>query len=174
MPPHYNKVCSVMWGDYQTKLGVKEDYNFPVKNDFVVLNLGTNDNGAFFQPPWKDSDGKEYVLHTDENKKAVFEDGKIITAGVVDFLKSIRSKNPAAKIIWTWGMIKLTAVPDYITAGVEQYKKETGDSEVYTLELDSMEDVEKLPEDKGSRGHPGPKTHYLAAKKLTAFIKQLI
>ena len=32
---------------------------------------------------------------------------------------------------------------------VEEYKAESGDKNVFTLELDSMEDVEKLPQDRG-------------------------
>ena len=93
--------------------------------------------------------------------------------GVKAFLKNIRSHNPEAKIIWTYGMLKLVAVPEYITAGIEEYKTECGDKNVFLLELDSMEDLEVNPEDKGSRGHPGPKTHKAAAEKLFKFIKGL-
>ena len=71
-------------------------------------------------------------------------------------------------------MIKLKAIPPYILKGLEEYKTESGDNSVYSLEFDAMEDVEKLPEDKGSRGHPGPLTHYLASKKWTALIKSLM
>ncbi|MCR4743454.1 MAG: SGNH/GDSL hydrolase family protein [Treponema sp.] len=174
LPPHYDNVCSVMWGEYQEKLGIKEKYDFKGGSDYVVINLGTNDNGAFDQPAWKDENGKEYPLHKDKNGLALEEDGNIVKAAVKDFLKNIRLHNPKAKIIWTWGMIKLKAIPPYIAKGLEEYKNESGDKAVYSLEFDAMEDVEKLPEDKGSRGHPGPLTHYLASKKLTAFIKSLM
>ena len=50
---------------------------------------------------------------------------------------------------------------------MEDYKKESGDQNVFTLELDAMEDVENHLLDKGSRWHPGPKTHELAAKKIS-------
>lgn len=173
MPPHYKNVCSVMWGDFQNSLGVNEPYDFSVKNDYVIVNLGTNDNGAFAQPAWKDSDGKEYVLTLDENKKASKKDGTVVAEGVKDFLKTIREKNPDSKIIWVWGMIKLTMLPDFILQGIEDYKKLTGDKKVYSLELDAMEDVEVCDEDKGSRGHPGPKTHKLAAEKIYNFIQNL-
>ena len=36
-----------------------------------------------------------------------------------------------------------------------------------------MEDVEHTVYEKGSRGHPGPKTHCLAAEKISDFIKSL-
>lgn len=173
IPPHYENVCSVMWGEYQEKLGVSQKYDFGNGSDFVVINLGTNDNGAFFQPAWKDESGIEHVLHTNKNGEATDEDGKKIYDGVKSFLKNIRNHNPNAKIIWTWGMIRLTAIPKFIQNAVDDFKTENDDKNVFTLEFDAMEDVEKLPEDKGSRGHPGPKTHKLAAQKLTDFIKKL-
>ena len=173
LPYHYDNVCSIIGGEYQASLGACSKYDFKIKTDYVIINLGTNDNGAFFQPPWKDEKGIEHVLHVDKNGKATCEDGKIILDGVKAFLKNIRSHNPEAKIIWTYGMLKFVAVPEYITAGIEEYKTESGDKNVFLLELDSMEDLEVNPEDKGSRGHPGPKTHRAAAEKLFKFIKGL-
>ncbi|MCR4735253.1 MAG: SGNH/GDSL hydrolase family protein [Treponema sp.] len=174
MPPSYEEVCGVMWGDYQEKLGIHKKYDFGKGSDFVILNLGTNDNGAFFQPPWKQNEkGDEYKLSLVDGKagekeyKHIFDEAKA-------FLKKIRKCNPHAKIIWSWGMIKLDILPPVIQAAVDSYKAESGDKNLFTLELDAMEDVEKLPEDKGSRGHPGPKTHKLAAEKLYSFIKDLM
>lgn len=173
MPEYYTKVCGFLKGTEQIANGSTDEYIFSIKNDFVVLNLGTNDNGAFFQPAWKDENGKEYVLHVDSDSKAAAEDGQKVSDGVYNFLKVIRAKNPSAKIVWTWGMIKLNTVPEWITDGINRYKKDFNDYEVYTLEFDAMEDVEKTDEDKGSRGHPGPKTHRLAAEKLTDFLKTI-
>lgn len=173
MPEHYNNVCSLLNSDYQKKLGTCNSYDFSVKNDFVVLNLGTNDNGAFFQPAWKDENGVEYLRKVDENNIVSAEDSKLIKEGVIAFLKNIRQKNPDAKIVWTWGMIKLQVLPSILSDAISEYKKETQDSNVYSLELPAMEDVEKTAEDKGSRGHPGPKTHKLAAEKLIAFLQSL-
>lgn len=173
LPPHYENVCSVMWSDFQKKLGAHQKYDFNGGSDFVVINLGTNDNGAFFQPAWKDENGVEHPLSRDSNDRACEKDGEKVAEGVYNFLKTVRKNNPSAKIIWVWGMIKLVAIPDFILRGVEKFKNETGDNQVYTLELDAMEDVEKLPEHKGSRGHPGPETHRLAAKKIVDFIKKI-
>lgn len=166
MPSHYNEVCSVMWGDYQKSLGAQEKYDFGNGSDVVVLNLGTNDNGAFTQPAWKDENGREFSLTPEADGQKIYDTAK-------KFLAEIRKNNPAAKIIWTWGMIKLNIVPPVIQKAVADYKSETGDADVYTLEFEPMEEVEKNPEDKGSRSHPGPKTHLLASKKLTEFIKSL-
>lgn len=174
MPEHYNKVCSLLNSEYQKELGTCNTYDFPVKNDFVVVNLGTNDNGAFSQPVWKDENGKEYPHAMDENNVASVEDAELLKAGITAFLKNIREKNPESKIVWVWGMIRLKTVPPILQEAVSEYKKETGDYQVYALELSAMEDVEKTEEDKGSRGHPGPKTHRLAAEKLTAFLQSLL
>lgn len=173
MPSHYEDVCSVMWGDHQKSIGALDKYDFEKGSDFVVLNLGTNDNGAFFQPPWKDENGKEYILTVDENKKACAGDAEKIYNGAINFLKKIRLHNPEAKILWTWGMIKLVTVPQIIQKAIDDYKKQTGDEKVYALELDAMEDVEKSDEDKGSRGHPGAKTHLLAGKKIANYLLKL-
>ena len=88
-------------------------------------------------------------------------------------MNNVREKNPNAKIIWVWGMIKLQILPSTILKGIELYKKEFNDKNVFALELDAMEDVEHTVYEKGSRGHPGPKTHCLAAEKISDFIKSI-
>ena len=173
IPPHYENVCSLLYGDYQKSFGAKDNYEFNGGYDFVVVNLGTNDNGAFFQKAWKDEDGVEHELKRDENGKADKEGGEKFANGVYDFLKVIRKNNPEAKIIWMHGMININSIYDYLVEAVEKYQKETSDKNVYILKVDDMNLVETLPEDKGSRGHPGPTTHKKAAEKLTKFIQSL-
>ena len=172
IPPFYEQICGVSRSDYQKSLGSQLPYDFKGGADFVVVNLGTNDNGAFYQPPWKEDEfGDKYKLNIDKDGKVCEKDSNTIINGVKDFLKVIRKNNPHATIIWVWGMIKLQLVPPLIQYAVEEYIFESGDKNVFTLELDAMEDVEVYDEDKGSRGHPGPKTHKLAANKLCSFIK---
>lgn len=172
IPPHYNNVCSVLTGEYQSSLGVNEAFDFKDGADIVVVNLGTNDNGAFSQAPWKDDKGIEYPLKKVSENQADEESSKIIKDEVCNFLKNIRLKNPKAKIIWVWGMIKLNIVPKILEEAVAEYKKITSDFDVHLMELDSMEDVEVNSCDKGSRGHPGLKVHSLAAKKVLEFVKK--
>lgn len=173
IPAHYENICSLQSSDFAESLGSTQKYDFGVKNDFVVVNLGTNDNGAFDQAPWKDENGVEHPLHKTADGKACKEDGNVVKQGVINFLKLIRSHNPSAKIIWCWGMIKISTVTDFILEGIKEYKEESGDKSVFYIELDSMDELEVLPEDKGSRGHPGPKTHTMAAEKLTELIRSL-
>lgn len=170
IPKFYEKVCGVMEGDFHNQLGENQDYDFKDGSDFVVLNLGTNDDGAFFQPPWKDEkSGIEYKLELDGGKISV-SDNEYIVQKAKNFLSLIRKHNKNAQIIWCYGMIKLKFIPECLNTAIKQWKKETGDSKIHLLELDSMEDVEKNYEDKGSRGHPGKKVHGLAAEKLEKLI----
>ena len=174
IPPHYENVCSLLSSDYQKKYGTNDKFFFDNGYDFVVVNLGTNDKGAFFQPAWKDEKGVEHVLSKDKNGKACNEDGNKFAEGVYEFLKIIRKNNPKAKIIWLHGMIDISVIYDYLVNGVEKYKKDNKDEMVYILKADEMNDVEILPEDKGSRQHPGPATHKKAGEKLTKFIQGLL
>ena len=158
IPFYYDQVCGVLRGSSQMNNGSCNEYDFETGSDYVVLNLGTNDNLGF----------KCY----DDGKGAEGLAGKMVISDVKNFLVEIRRYNPKAKIIWTWGMIPLDIIPAYIKEGIFEYKKDFKDDDVYTLELDSMETLEKNEEDKGSRGHPGPLTHRKAAEKIAAFIKQ--
>lgn len=172
LPPFYEQVCGVSRSDYQKSIGSQDAYDFKGGADYVVVNLGTNDNGAFYQPPWRESEfGDKYKLSLNEDGTVCEKDSNYIINAVKDFLKIIRKNNPKAIIIWCWGMVKLELVPPLIQYGVEEYMFESGDKKVYTLELDSMEEVEKTDDEKGSRAHPGFKTHKLAANKLCNFIK---
>lgn len=175
IPPFYEQVCGVNRSEYQKNLGSQASYDFNEGADYVIINLGTNDNGAFYQPPWQQEEfGDKYKLNLNEDGSICEKDSNIVIEAVKDFLKVIRKNNNKAIIIWCWGMIILKLIPPLIQYGVEEYKYESGDKNVYTLELDPMENVEKLDEDKGSRGHPGPKTHKLAAEKLYDFIQNPI
>lgn len=180
IPPHYEKVCSIVKNPDPAKLSAYErlgglqSYDFMSwQPDFIVINLGTNDRGGFYFEPWKDPISKtEYKMHLDENGKPSLEDGKKIQTGVKNFLTVIRCNNPSAKIIWATGMMHIPEVMNFINDGIQEYKTLAQDKNVFTLDFESM-DVEKTDEDKGSRSHPGPLTHKLAREKLCNFINSL-
>lgn len=157
IPPHYENICSVMKGDYQKTLGAQKTFNFDSGSDVVILNLGTNDNTAHSSLTITDKEYADTIISTAKN-----------------FLKTIRKHNPKAAIIWSYGMLQLDVFPPLLQNAIEQYKSETGDNKVFLLKLNSIEEAEKSPFDKGSRGHPGPATHTQAALKLSDFIKSVI
>ena len=162
IPPHYEQVCSVLKDENSVALGSlqKWDFNNGRGSDFVVINLGTNDesglNTEIFRRVLNPQDVQEEILSSIKN-----------------FLTVIRSHNPSAKILWCWGMLPLQTVPALIQKGVDEYKTANGDKNVYTLELDSLFELEKTPQEKGSRGHPGVKTHLAAAYKIVELLKRL-
>ena len=159
IPLHYEQVCSVLTGEQQMAMGSCDAITYDGGADYVILNLGTNDNAGF--------------KIQDDGKGAEGVAGKAIVAEAKRFLGEIRRYNPKAKIIWTWGMLKLDIVPALIQKGIKEYMKEKGDINVFPLELESMEELEKNIEDKGSRGHPGLLTHKKAAESIYDFIKTL-
>ena len=175
IPKYYEEVCSVMNSDLYNQKGGMEKYNFDSwHSDFVVVNLGTNDNSAFNSPSWhNDADGKDYKLKRLDNGDYDSSDVQKVQDSVIEFLKLIRKNNPSAKIIWVCGMIPIQSMPSFIKKAIKDYIQKTGDNSVYFLTLDSMDKVEKKDIDKGSRGHPGRLTHEMAAKKIIKFIKKI-
>ena len=167
IPSHYQNVCSIFNSPMQKELDSCQEYDFSKKADFVVVNLGTNDNSSFNNPWTDESTGKVYQYQVNDDGTVAESSKKEIYEGIKNFLYQIRKNNPSAKILWVWGMIKLDKIPAILQNAMEDYKKESGDQNVFTLELDAMEDVENHLLDKGSRWHPGPKTHELAAKKIS-------
>ena len=168
IPPHYEQVCSVLKDENSVALGSlqKWDFNGGRGSDFVVINLGTNDESGM-------NSGNLAVPEPVEGQKPQASLHEEIISAVKNFLTVIRSHNPNAKILWCWGMLPLQTVPALIQKGVDEYKTTTGDTSVYTLELDSLFDLEKTPQEKGSRGHPGYKTHQYAAKKITSLLRNV-
>lgn len=65
MPPYYTQVCGVAMGQRNAALGAQQENDFAAwKPDAVIVNLGTNDTGAFDNPPWQDpATGKPRQLH---------------------------------------------------------------------------------------------------------------
>lgn len=172
MPRHYGKICSLAPGERNRKMGAQDENDFEKwKPDFVIVNLGTNDWGAFNNPPFKDEkSGVFWKLSLGEDGKPVQKDLIFFKNGVKDFITQIREKNPEAKIIWAYGMCG-PELGEEIKQSVEEYKKESGDSKVDFILLDSMQN--ESDEEKGSRMHPGKGTHSRACKILCGKIREL-
>ncbi|SDZ75909.1 Lysophospholipase L1 [Lachnospiraceae bacterium NK3A20] len=120
-------------------------------NDFVVINLGTNDAFAtLFSPDTKD----------EENFA-----GKYLS-----FLKKVRGCNgPDTIIVCALGSMNYYLY-DRILEAVAQYRKETEDSKVYTFKFRPMHPMDGI----GASGHPSMSTHQKMAAELTDFLKTLL
>ncbi|MCR5622696.1 MAG: hypothetical protein K6G18_12710 [Treponema sp.] len=155
MPDYYEQVCGLAKGEKNEALGSRKPWDFSSwKADVVVVNLGTNDSGAYrTNPPKAQADGTMWKL----------TDLGLLRQGVADFLRKIRRNNPAACIIWVYGMCSFDQ-GDVIQAGFDDYVRESGDRAATFIRLDpqSLEGEDE----RGSRQHPGPVTHLRAARKL--------
>lgn len=118
------------------------------KFDFVVINLGTNDNS--------------YVAGK-ADRKTEFENG------YVSFLKTIREKNPKAYIICSLGMMGQDLYGS-IEKAVSVYSAETGDKNVGCLKFD-VQDANK--DGVAVDWHPTEATHEKASQKLVDYINNV-
>lgn len=172
IPNFYEKVCGLVFGKRNESFGAQNDFDFSsYRPDYIIVNLGTNDWGAFNSPARKNPQtGEEWKYHLDKNKKPVKEDLKHFTDGVYSFLEKLRKCNPTSKIIWAYGMVSYD-LGNSIKMTVARFAKEQKDLNVHFIKLPAMS--EESEDEKGSRGHPGPATHFKAYKKIVKEIQKL-
>ena len=118
-------------------------YDFALQPDVIVINLGTND-------------ATNSTLDLDA-----------FQAGVYNFIKTVRAKNPNAQIIWAYGLRtdKMTAEVDAaIQAAVSQLNTE-GDSKVHYLSLDVAADMHL--------NHPTAAAYAPSGEKLIEKIEEI-
>ncbi len=170
MPEYYEKVCGILTGDKNKTLGALEDNDFASwQPDVVVVNLGTNDGGAFQSPEWKDeTTGETHKQRLNEDGSYVEEDVKAFEEAVENFLYKIRKYNSKAHIIWTYGMLGIPMMPAIYRA-VDHYIQKTKDKKVSVFQLPNTTN-----ETVGARSHPGPIAHEMAADTLSRYIKEVL
>lgn len=170
IPDIYDKVCGLLKGEKNEALGASQEYDFSSwQPDIVVVNLGTNDNGAFHSPQWKDeATGETHKQRLKEDGSYHEEDLKAFEKAVMNFLIKLRGYNPNAQLVWAYGMIGIPLMPAIYRA-VEEYQKRTGDKKVSVFQLPNTTD-----ETIGARWHPGKLAHEKAAKELADYLKQFL
>ena len=139
IPKHYEEICSVM---KRPKANEKWDFG-RFEPDWVIVNLGTNDQGPCQSRP---------------------DISEIFEAGVVSFLKNIRLHNPKAKIVWCYGMIG-HILAERLQKAVDAYKAQSGDKDVQYILLPEI-DMEKT----GALSHPTEIQQQEAAEYLRSQI----
>ena len=170
IPEYYEKVCGILSGERNEALGALKENDFDSwQPDVVVVNLGTNDVGAFNSPEWKDEvTGKTYKQHRNEDGTFKEEDLRSFEKAAENFLSKLRKYNKNAIIIWVYGMLGIPIMPSIYRA-VDNYTKKSGDKKVSVFQLPNTTE-----ETFGARSHPGILAHEKAAKELTGYIKQLM
>lgn len=170
IPPYYEQVCGLLKGAGNRELGAQEPYDFVAwPADAVVVNLGTNDAGAFGNPEWQDAQtGERFKLSLLPDGTPTPEDAARVRLAVVDMFRRVRRCNPRAHIVWVYGMLGNLIAP-VLQEALAQYRAETGDPNAHLLLL-----PDTTPETVGARQHPGTKSHAAAAQVLTAYLRELL
>ena len=98
LPPYYTRVCGVAMGQRNAALGAQQENDFAAwQPDAVIVNLGTNDTGAFDNPPWTDpATGKPHQLRRLSNGDFHPADAQKVANGVQHFL-TCSGKEPRGK-----------------------------------------------------------------------------
>ena len=138
MPKYYDRI-GYCYGN--SDIGyMRWDFEANPQPDVVVINLGTNDDSYY----------KSF-----EDRQAEY------TAAYVEFLKTVREKNPNATIFCTLGIMG-----DNLFKCVEEaaatYSAETGDTNIHTMAFD----VQSARDGYAADWHPTEATHEKAAAKL--------
>jgi len=123
--------------------GYKDEYNFARQPDIVIINIGTNDNYAL-----------TYGTMTATEVKEKFK----------NFLYYVREKNPAANIIWVYGMM-LPAESEMNTV-IQTAISEVGgeDCKFYSIGMTRNTGAHA--------GHPDAAAHVAASEVLVNFINE--
>jgi len=170
IPQYYEKVCGLLTGEKNEELGAFKENDFDIwQPDVVVVNLGTNDAGAFNSPEWKDEvTGETHKQRLNEDGTPNEEDLKAFEEAIKNFLIKLRDCNEKAHIIWVYGMLGISGMSSIYRA-TDAYTKETGDKKISVFQLPNTTN-----ETVGSRSHPGKLSHERAAKELTGYIKEIL
>lgn len=169
LPRYYEQVCGVVNGKINEELGAFNYNDFESwQPDVIVVNLGTNDGGAFTSPEWVDETTKEsFKQHIDDDGNYNKNDIKRFENAIIKFLCKIRKNNRKAKIVWAYGMLG-TPMMKYIYRSIEKYQNEFNDDKVFITQLPNTTE-----ETVGARKHPGKLNHEIAANQLLDFIRNL-
>lgn len=148
VPKYYTKLGH-SWSANGSFKPSEIDWDFGKRQpDIIVINLGTND---------------------DSYTKDIKERQEEYCAAYTEFLKTVRSNNPDAKIVCALGIMTDRLFP-YVQKAADDYTAETGDSNISTLKFDVQ-----IPADGYSADwHPSVKTHDKASQKLADYLKTLM
>ncbi len=162
IPLYYEQVCGVLEGKRNTALGAKEAYAFSSwQPDYIVINLGTNDGGAFHNPEWKDeTTGRSNKMYDGPDGLPAKECLQKVQTAVTEFLVTVRKNNPQARIFWAYGMMG-RVVEAAIKEGIAEYRNRTGDEKVHYIALEEIKGNQI-----GARSHPGIEGHKAAAEAI--------
>jgi len=171
IPSIYTRNCGLIAEPFASARGASKEFDFSFDPDVVIVNLGTNDQGSFHQPPWTDPcDGKKYKMHrVDEDVNPISsvyakEDWRVFRDGVVDFVRTLAAKNPKAHILWIYGMMG-----SGLWAAIASAKRIL-DEEGFTR-FDAVLLPSACPDEYGANSHPLRSFHEKTAVLVAEIVK---
>ncbi len=169
IPLYYKQVCGTVGGEKNKLMGAGELHDFSSwQPDYIIINLGTNDGGAFHNPEWVDeTTGRRNKMEYDKDGLPAKECLEKIQHAVTEFLHLVRNNNPKAQIIWVYGLMG-TVVEAAITEGIDIFCRIREDDKVHYIRLDEIKDDEI-----GARSHPGELGHKAAAEVICRQIEAI-
>ena len=182
IPPVYKRVCGLLTGKRNEELGAQKDWDFSSwVPDVVVVNLGTNDAGSFYNMGRVDPENgfvdpmrirKEQYSKEDGSVHWISipypEDLELVRRAAAEFVETLREVYPHSLLIWCYGMCEDLLDPmleGVIRADQEKY----GDNRTIYVKIPVT-----LPEEMGSREHPGETAHRRLAEILSGVIREKI
>lgn len=170
IPLYYDQVCGLLKGEKNKALGAHEAYDFKAwQPDAIIINLGTNDGGAFNSPCFKDEvTGKIHKQRLNEDGSYNLEDLNAFKEAAVNFLVKLRAHNPNSHLIWVYGMLG-SPMKAAICEAIASYKQKVEDTKVEFLEL-----PDTTAETVGARQHPGIRAHEAAKEVIVNRLKKLL
>lgn len=170
LPLYYEKVCGFLKGERNEVLGAKEPNNFKQwQPDAVIINLGTNDEGAFHSLAWMDATtGNTFKQRLNEDGSFNQEDIACFIEAIVAFLYKLRRYNEKAYIVWAYGMLGSNMAP-FIQEAIAIYKEQSRDIKVSFIALPNT-----TKETLGARQHPGILSHRQSSQVLTDYLRGLL
>lgn len=168
LPAYYEQVCGLCKGEVNETAGAKEAYDFSSwQPDYIIVNLGTNDDGAFHNEAWTNPEtGEIFKQRMASDDTYLEEDARRFIEKAKSFLKTLRKNNPNACIFWAFGMLGAQLFP-LIETAVSEYCEETKDRNIETVLLPQAEG-----DGVGSRSHPGVINHRQAMEVLVKKITE--
>ena len=148
VPQYYTKL-GYSWTSNGSFVPSEIEWDFGKRQpDFVVINLGTNDDS--------------YCKNIEERCLEYRQE-------YVNLLKTVREKNPDAVIIGALGIMGQNLCP-HVEAALKQYTEETGDTDVEFLSFDNQLESDGFAAD----WHPTERTHEKAARKLADKVRSKV
>lgn len=170
IPAYYEQVCGLMKGKKHEANGAYKAHDFNSwQPNAIVVNLGTNDGGAFYNAPWEDPiTGQIYKQRLNEDGTFHKDDLAAFEHAAYQFIVKVRKLNPQAHIVWSYGMLGTSMMKAIVTV-IQSYKEATGDTNIGFLQLPDMTD-----ETLGARKHPGKLAHQQAADVLAQYLQKTV